>query len=109
MPRHRSLPLPDIARKGLQAHAAQVLTSQGARQRYVSVTLAQTVGDWELGGGVYAGRDDHSAVWHGTADYRYSPRTTLMLSVLRQTGDARSERGLSPLGSRLAFRVRRLF
>ncbi|OEZ98536.1 porin [Duganella sp. HH101] len=107
--RNQSLPLPDIARKGLQAQAAQVLTSQGARQRYVSVTLAQTVGDWELGGGVYAGRDDHSAVWHGTADYRYSPRTTLMLSVLRQTGDTRSERGLSPLGSRLAFRVRRLF
>ena len=107
--RNQSLPLQDIARKGLQAQAAQVLTSQGARQRYVSVTLAQTVGDWELGGGVYAGRDDHSAVWHGTADYRYSTRTTLMLSVLRQTGDARSERGLSPLGSRLAFRVRRLF
>jgi len=103
------LPLPDAARKGLQAQAAQMLVSQGARQRYLSVSLGQTVGDWELGGGVYAGQDDHSAVWHGTADYHYSPRTTLMLSALRQTSAARTERGLSPLGSTFALRVRRLF
>lgn len=107
--RNQSLPLPDAARMGMQAQAAQMLVSQGARQRYVSVSLGHTVGDWELGGGVYAGRDDRSAVWHGTADYHYSPRITLMLSALRQSGAARSERGLSPLGSTLAVRGRWLF
>ncbi|WP_332855733.1 hypothetical protein [Duganella sp. S19_KUP01_CR8] len=107
--RNQTLPLPDSARKGVQAQAAQMLVSQGARQRYVSISLGQTVGYWELGGGIYAGQDDRSAVWHGTADYHYSPRTTLMLSALHQTGDARSERGLSPLGRVVAVRVRHLF
>lgn len=106
---NQALPLPDLARKGLQAQLAQALVSQGARQRYLSVSLGHAVGDWEIGGGVYAGRDDSSAVWHGTVDYHYSPRTTLMLSALRQRGGTESERGLSPLGAMVSLRLRWAF
>ncbi|SFM61714.1 hypothetical protein [Rugamonas rubra] len=105
--RESALPTPAIA--GLQAQLAQLLVSQGARRRYLSVSLAQTAGDWELGGGVYLGQDDRSRVWHGTADYRLDTRTTLMISALHQAGAADSERTLSPLGSSLALRLRRQF
>lgn len=105
--RESALPAPAIA--GLQAQLAQLLVSQGARRRYLSVSLAQTAGDWELGGGVYLGQDDRSRVWHGTADYRLDTRTTLMISALHQAGAAGSERALSPLGSSLALRLRRQF
>lgn len=107
--RDGEMPLPDAARKGMQAQVAQMLTSQGARRRYLSVTLGQTVGGWEFGGGVYVGQDDRSKVWHGTADYHYSNRVTLMLSVLRQTGAALSERVESPLGGDVAARLRWMF
>ncbi|PHV07082.1 hypothetical protein CSQ96_10930 [Janthinobacterium sp. BJB412] len=105
--REAALPAPAIA--GLQAQLAQLLVSQGARRRYLSVSLAQTAGDWELGGGAYLGQDDRSRVWHGTADYRLDTRTTLMISALHQAGAAGSERALSPLGSSLALRLRRQF
>lgn len=107
--RNIGLPLPEPVRQGLQAQVAQMLTSQGARRRYLSVSLAQTAGDWELGGGVYVGQDDRSKVWHGTADYRYSSRVMLMFSALRQSGAATTERGLSPLGGNLAARLRWVF
>lgn len=107
--RNAQAPLPDYVRKGLQAAVVQLLPSQGARRRYLSVSLGQTAGDWELGGGVYVGQDDRSKVWHGTADYHYSTRLTLMLSALRQTGAGDSERALSPLGGILAVRLRGVF
>ncbi|HEU4843518.1 MAG TPA: hypothetical protein VFT05_04570 [Burkholderiaceae bacterium] len=107
--RNARAPLPDYVRKVLQAEVAQLLSSQGARRRYLSVSLAQTAGDWELGGGVYVGQDDRSKVWHGTADYHYTNRITLMLSALRQTGTAGSERALSPLSGTLAVRLRWVF
>ncbi len=106
---NRESALPPQAIAGLQAQLAQLLVSQGARRRYLSVSLAQTAGDWELGGGVYVGQEDRSRVWHGTADYHFDIRTTLMISALHQAGAADSERALSPLGSSLALRLRRLF
>ncbi|MBJ7310470.1 hypothetical protein ACFOLJ_24465 [Rugamonas sp. CCM 8940] len=106
---NRQSALPPQAIGGLQAQLAQLLVSQGARRRYLSVSLAQTVGEWELGGGVYLGQEDRSRVWHGTADYHFDTRTTLMISALHQAGAADSERALSPLGSSLALRLRRLF
>jgi hypothetical protein len=91
------------------ARLASRLPSLGARQHYASLTLSKAAGAWDCGGGVYLGLDDSSRVWHGQADYAFSARTHLMLSVMRQQGKAGSERALSPLKETLALRLRHAF
>jgi hypothetical protein len=107
--RNQDSGLPDIAIRARQAVLSQMLLSQGARRRYLSLTLAKTLEHWELGGGVYAGLDDRSKVWHATADYKLTSRLTVMLSAVRQDGPADSERALSPVASMVAARLRWLF
>lgn len=85
------------------------LPNLGARQHYASLTLSKAAGAWDCGGGVYLGLDDSSRVWHGQADYAFSSRTHLMLSVMRQQGKAGSERNLSPVKETLALRLRHAF
>jgi hypothetical protein len=109
MKRNQATQLPDIAIKVQQAMLAQMLTSQGMRRRYLSLSLTQSMGAWEWGAGVYAGLDDHSRTWHGTAEYKYTPRISLLLSAIWQDGANNSERTLSPITNSVAARLRWLY
>ena len=101
--------LPEVVIKARQAMLSQMLIAQGARQRYLSLTLSQSVADWDLTGGVYMTLEDRSKVWHALAEYKISSRLTLMLSAVHQGGRANSERALSPVARILATRLRWLF
>ncbi|MFC5475545.1 hypothetical protein [Paraherbaspirillum soli] len=107
--RNQTAPLPDIAIKARQAVLSQMLIAQGARQRYLSLTLSQTLADWDVSGGVYMSLEDRSKVWHALAEYKISSRLTWMLSAVHQDGRANSERALSPVANVLATRLRWLF
>ena len=98
--------LPQAVLRSAQAKFAARLQGQGARQHYASLTLSRTLGAWEVGGGIYAGLDDSSRVWHGQLDYAMTQRTRLMLSAVWQQGAEGSERELSPVGAVLAARIR---
>lgn len=93
----------------LLASLAARLPSLGARRHYASVTLSQVAGAWDISGGCYVGLDDDSKVWHGQADYAFSVRTHMMLSLMSQQGKAGSERALSPVKETLALRLRHAF
>jgi hypothetical protein len=80
-----------------------------APQRYVSLSLAQLLGSWDVNGGIYAGLDDRSRVWHALAEYSVSQRTKLMLSAVLHGDRWPDVRARAPVARSLAVRLRWMF